>query len=132
MKCLPQYTQNMISCEMRFNPCEVRLNQTSENFETQKTWKKKTNLKLQFGWRRPLVVIFNQPSCCWQFWMAPITKNHQNSYHGSQTQNSTKNSNSKPKNLKLKFKLKLKTQSRASSNRNGQKNRKMGIRAPKK
>ena len=40
---------------MRFNPREVRLNQTSKNS------------KIQLEGKGPLVAIFNQLSCCHQF-----------------------------------------------------------------
>ena len=45
-----------------FYPHKVTLN---------KTIKKS---KFQFGWREPLVAIFDQLSCCWPFWMLAITR----------------------------------------------------------
>ena len=42
----------LFSCEMRLNPCEVRLKQTCENLETRK------NSNFFSGWREPLVMIF--------------------------------------------------------------------------
>ena len=48
--------------KVRFYPHKVTLNKTI----------KKSNF--QFGWRGPLVVIFDQLSCCWPFWMLAITR----------------------------------------------------------
>ena len=44
--------KDIILHELKLNPCEVRLKQTSENLET---WK---NSNFLSGWRGPLVMIF--------------------------------------------------------------------------
>ena len=44
--------KDIILCEVRLNPCEVRLKQPLENLETQK------NSNFLSGWRGPLVMIF--------------------------------------------------------------------------
>ena len=40
--------------------------------------------KFQFGWKEPLVAIFNQLSCCQKFWMSAITTIHKNGYQDDQ------------------------------------------------
>ena len=66
--------EKIILCEVRFNPCEVKLS---------KNQKIRKNSKFQYERRQRLVTIFNYPSYCWPFWMAAHTKNHKNGYHGS-------------------------------------------------
>ena len=54
MGIFPHEVKDIILREVRLNPCEVRLKQTSENSETQK------NSNFLFGWRGPLVMIFDR------------------------------------------------------------------------
>ena len=50
----PREVKDIILHEVRLNPCEVRLKRTSENSETRK------NSNFLFGWRGPLVMIFDR------------------------------------------------------------------------
>ena len=51
---VPREVKDIILRKVRLNPCEVRMKRTSENSETQK------NSNFLFGWRGPLVMIFDR------------------------------------------------------------------------
>ena len=73
-----QYEKDNSTLEHMPNSIE----QTLENSGNSKKFQ--TSVKME----ETIDVLFCQMSCCWPFWMAGITKNHKNDYHGSVVHNS--------------------------------------------